>query len=69
MGVAHPEIAVDARESAEAIVKLAVGEDRPDERLGVEVVPHSTDKRLRGSTETRIEGIFELEAGGLIVGV
>ena len=63
----QPETAIDPPQHAAAVEKLAVGEDRAEVRLGIEVVLHTADKILGRLTEAAVGLIVDV-AGRLVVG-
>ena len=66
VGVAQPEIAVDPGQPAVAVEEFAVGERRADVRLGVQVVAHTADERLRGLAGCARHGIFRVARGFVV---
>ena len=69
MSVSDSEVAVDAEHLAGSVEVLALGEDRTDERLRVEVVADPPDERLRRLRERHVGGGVGGGARRFVVGV
>ena len=67
VGLAEPELTVDSRHAAVRVEELAVGHDRADVRLRVDVVAGPPDDEVRRFAEAVRVRVVEL-AGRLVVG-
>ena len=56
--IAQPEVAVETCQPTVTIHELPVGEDRAEERFGVQVVSNTTDEGLSRLFEPRVERVI-----------